>query len=960
MASVNDAENFDESLGCLCSSALDDLAAQLRLVDIESEERSVIQASARESLLAALHEKLGRLLVLELNAARVTGRLNGADTFARWKQFLEISSSLSYWEDLATHYPTLLPRVRCIVRNRCRAALEFARHYGASKARLPSLCGHPLGQLTGVKFGAGDTHRQGRSVVIAHFSDSTLVYKPRSLGIDVALREFVAALDAQHERPLTIKVPRVLECGDHGWAEFVSHRYALDDAALRRFYRGIGHWLSIMRLLGGSDLHAENLIACDDAPVVVDCETLFTPRMPPHRSGYGDGFDHASRLITGSVLSVGLLPGRGLALGWRGVDSSALGLLQGEQPMLPQPTIIGMGTDEARVGSELIAVPMALNHPSPHPALARYWPDVLDGFDELTATLSRMDGAGVLRPALERFAECEVRYVPRATESYSEVARMLWHPVSLHQHEPSIERARQLLEKMARNVSSAPAQPEIIQAEIEDLLEGDVPYFSATVRHGVLSGPRGTTWLSPSNLIDTTLEDWRAADFAMERNVILASLVSAYINDGWTPDEASLKSAHVRTDRLDARRREQAAGIARGMVSNAIRGSDGSVSWIAPTLDQTGWSVQPIGSDMYAGVSGVALFCAAYLREARAGRADAVDGLERLLSGCLYTLALAEKRTAETLNNPSYKVRLPPPGGYIGLGSQIWAYLTLADWGMDGGEGLSRAGGLADRLMASAVASEVTDLLIGGAGAIPPLLMLHRATRDTRYLNSACEIGDHLLTRATTRDGTTFWAGEQTPNGLGGFAHGATGIGWALTKLAIAAGRDDYRAAADAAFAFEQTLFREPERSWVDLRVEDGTTCGVAWCHGATGIGLAHADLDPTLSKHETREIVRHAAAWSWSNGLGWNHTACHGDLGTWEIVDTAIHHGVGPAALDRDRLLGTVLSSLEDFKPTSGFARAAFVPGLLPGLGGVGYQLLRAHPDCDLPSILTMGGQPP
>ena len=39
--------------------------------------------------------------------------------------------------------------------------------------------------------------------------------------------------------------------------------------------------LSLMRLLSGSDLHAENLIAHGPHPVVVDCETLFTPKPQP-------------------------------------------------------------------------------------------------------------------------------------------------------------------------------------------------------------------------------------------------------------------------------------------------------------------------------------------------------------------------------------------------------------------------------------------------------------------------------------------------------------------------------------------------------------------------------------------------------------------------------------------------------------------------------------------------------
>ena len=91
---------------------------------------------------------------------------------------------------------------------------------------------------------------------------------------------------------------------------------------------------------------------------------------------------------------------------------------------------------------------------------------------------------------------------------------------------------------------------------------------------------------------------------------------------------------------------------------------------------------------------------------------------------------------------------------------------------------------------------------------------------------------------------------------------------------------------------------------------------------------------------------------------MGWNHTLCHGDLGSWELLDLAVAAGVGPAGLDRPTLDARVVGSLETHGPISGLARDAFAPGLLPGLGGVAYQLLRMGPDSDLPSLLTLGGE--
>ena len=195
-----------------------------------------------------------------------------------------------------------------------------------------------------------------------------------------------------------------------------------------------------------------------------------------------------------------------------------------------------------------------------------------------------------------------------------------------------------------------------------------------------------------------------------------------------------------------------------------------------------------------------------------------------------------------------------------------------------------------------------------------------------------------------------------SPEGMGGFAHGVTGIGWALTRLARATGSERHEQLAQEAFAFEDALFDEQEQNWLDLRLLENARTAAAWCHGAVGIGLAHLNLDPTLTHASTREFVQRAAAATWRLGMGWNHSACHGDLGAWELLDHAITAGEAPKELSASHLLDIILTSLEQHGPSVGMGRNAFMPGLLPGLGGVAYQLMRAHPEHDLPSILTPG----
>lgn len=953
----SDADTFDQSLGCLISPALDELATQLgSIVALHAREGDVVLGATRESLFSVLHSKLSRVLLLELNAARVTGRLTGEDPKKRWEEFLEVSSHRVFWDGLADHYPSLLPRIDAIARHRAAASLRFARRWASDRQRLSSLCGGEPGELQELNFGAGDSHRSGQTVAILRCDAGRIVYKPRSLAVDIALRRFIVELAEDHTDPLVIRVPEAVGFDEHGWVEFIAHRYASGADELRHFYRGIGHWLAIMRLLGGRDLHAENVIAHARSPVVVDCETLFTPRIPPSPSDFGQAMDRASELVGGTVLNIGLLPTRGVGLGWRGVDSSAVGMLPGEQPKLLQPGIVKAGSDEARIGHTLVETDMSQNHPSAQPALAQYWPDVLEGFSGMTDTLRRLDAAGVLRTRLEAFAQCRIRAVPRATEVYAEVGRMLWHPISLHEQEPARQRGFDLLQKMAANISLAPSDPAVINAEIDDLMEGDIPMFSTQVNDGRLEGPRSTYWLPRCNLIDSVLLHWRAANFEMERNVIRASLVSAYVNDGWMPDEDSLWPASPRKGDVDTRRRRQAAKIVRGIVANAIVGDDGSTQWIAPVLSENGWSVQTLQPDLYNGLSGIALLAGAYLCETRAGRADPVEGLEEVLARALRTLHLYEAKHKKW-RREGLKIRPPKPGGYIGVASQIWTYLVLAHWGLDGGDGLERACTLADGVPEAAAPDEVCDLLSGTAGAIVPLLVLARTTGEDHYRRMASQLGDRLCEQAQRKGDAAFWRHPRWPEGMGGFAHGVTGIGWALAKLARETGATQHQHTAQAAFAFEDGLFDEEEQNFLDLRMLEGAKTAAGWCHGSVGIGLARLDLDRSLKNPSTRQVLNRTAAATWRLGLGWNHSACHGDFGAWELLECAIARGEGPKDVTPLQLQELLLTSLEIHGPCCGITRDAFAPGLVPGLGGIAYQLLRMHPDHELPSILTRGG---
>ncbi len=652
---------FDRCFAGLIEPALGELAARLdELAVLGPAERAAVLSGVSGSLVDTLRRKVSRLLAVELDLAGAGGTLTTGTAEARWTEFLDRASQPSFWNSLAVHYPTLPTRLRTVVSRRCAAGLELARRFCADRAEVGELAGAAGGGLVAVEFGQGDSHRCGRSVARLGLdaADGTgqVMYKPRSLAVDAALRRFLDLVfdDGDPDGSATsgrsadrIRVPRVLVRDGYGWSEFVAHRHCELPAELRTYYTGIGHWLALTRLFGATDLHAENLIAVGASPVVVDCETLFTPWVRLAGAGMGDATDRALERIYSTVLLSGLLPGRGSELGWRGVDISAAGALPGQQPAVPMPYLAEAGTDRARVVLRPVPIATAANLPSPEPMLDRYWPDIIAGFEAVTTRLTDLDQAGELAPALAGFAGVEVRGILRATETYAELGRMLWHPVSLHDEPAAAARAAELLAAQGRSRPSAPSDPGVVAAEVAELLCDDIPIFTTSTSDGLLAGPDGTRWGAPHDLVEAALASWRAADLATERELIRTSQISAYSDEGWRPDGTRLVVPRSREPAPAGRSGQLAASVLATLRDTAVRGGDGTATWIAPVFNATGWSVQPLSLDAYSGLAGVALLLAGYQRESATGAAPPLDGLDDLLAGTLRSMRTAFDRTLE-------------------------------------------------------------------------------------------------------------------------------------------------------------------------------------------------------------------------------------------------------------------------------------------------------------------------
>lgn len=904
-------------------------------LDLRPDERALLHEQGDAALREHAQLKLNRVLLLELHAAARGGDIGPLDSAGALDEFMALATSEGFQQHLQRRYPVLLPRLSRMLEGQCAAVVELAARIGSDRALLAALLDRPAGALRAVSLGRGDLHGGGRTVARLQFDGGTLMYKPRSLRIDATLDGLLAAVFG--EGADRVRVPRVVDRGSHGWAAFAAHRYCSGDEELRAYYRGLGHWLAILRLVGGTDIHLENLIAVGPVPVVVDAESVFSRVIDVEPSGLGDAYDTAVKLMRNSVLRTGIVPFRTTGLGMEGVDLSAAGALPGEQPRVKVPVIIEDGTAPARLGLVEAEVAIAQNHPSPQPDVSLYWDHISEGFVDASGRLRALDAKGELMPLLAGFEGCQVRDVRRPTMAYAELGRMLWHPASLHNESQAVERAVDLLVRNAAVSPAAPSDLDTVRGEVDDLRYGDIPIFAS-----LLDAPR----------IHSIVANWRAMRIDLEDVTIRSTLVATDLNQhALARAEArsgySYAARQPHADALDARRRTLAARAVENLLRLAVHGEDGSMTWITPEVTRSGWTVQPVQPDLYFGLGGIAFALAAYRREAEQGRADPVAGLEPAIEGAIAVFqTMCERHPAEI------------DGGFVGTGSQIWTLLALHDL-LQRPALLALAEHCAEAAERRGFQGPVKfELIDGVSGMILPLLALAEATGSPRWLDLAAAAGRRMQDAAIVDADGARWPTPQFREPIGGFGHGAMGMGWALARLArsqagSAAERAAWRQLAEKAFAFQAALFEPHTGHWRDIHLQDGQKNFPTWCHGSVGIGLAAADLyartgDPAQLRDMRRAVADARGKW------GFSHTLCHGDVSTRELLVLAAALDPEGCPYARDDAAIEIVSSIEEHQGmVGGLTRAAFTPGLMIGLAGAIYGFLRMHPACVLPSPL-------
>lgn len=817
-----------------------------------------------------------------------------------------------------------------------------------------------LGQVVAVQTDLSDHHNNGRSVMAIKFASGLkLIYKPKNLSLEQAYFKLLAWLNHQ-SIPLSFKLLKVINRSTYGWAEFVETSPCKNQEEARLYYQRAGVLLCLVYVLEATDIHQENIIACGEHPVLIDLETLMHPRVQE-----AENWEHSKKTqyqpywqFENSVLRTGLLPQWQFGLGSQSYDLSGLGGVSQQNTSFQVPKWLNINTDRMVLISEDAMTQLKANVPclnginlSP----THYLEEIVDGFRQMYKFLMEHKKE-ILSPnsPLTALAKQSVRFVFRSTKIYSSILKKTLNPKFM---QDGATRSIQLdiLSRAMLGSDSKPLYWSLLSLEKQALEQLDIPLITVRSDSDDLTiSPNQTVhryFTEPSfNCVISRLNQLNEPDLEKQIFFIRGSFHSR-MADKVHSCSLSEKST-VSFDTVTLLNREiivqQAIAIATDLQQRAICSADGSVTWIGPQyiLEAQCLQLQPIGSDLYDGSCGLALFLSA-LEKVASG-----IGFRDLALGALHSLR-------QDLQQPSsaYISKAMGIGGATGYGSIIYSLVRISQF-LEEPVLLENAKQVASLITPDCIAADKKfDIISGTAGAILGLLALHNSSANQEVLEQAINCGYHLVdNRLASNSKHRAWA---TLNGklLTGFSHGAAGIAYALLRLYEITGKPLFLEAAHEAISYERSVFSPEVGNWADFsspQPEKGFTCKCSWCHGAPGIGLARVAKLDILDTDEIRQDIGVAITTTKQYKQSNMDHLCCGNLGRIEFLFTAARKMFQPQLLEiAITQAAQVVKRAEQQGNFSYNPFLGYTPGFFQGASGIGYELLRlAYPDI-LPSVL-------
>lgn len=805
-----------------------------------------------------------------VTSAMIEAGLDWRDPHTAW----DVARDPEFSSSVSQAQPTIKERIERLADVFISAARDLSSRLGDSV--IPT-----FGILTHVRL-LGDVHIRG-AVALLYFDDAPkLIYKPRSLAVDILFAEVLEYLKSKVETVAIPRHPWSLDRGDFGFQEFVQYSSASHGEERIKFYEQFGVLIGLAYALNFSDLHCENVLATADGPVVLDAECIlnFGPNMELNSSSVSDLLFNTHP----SVFDSELLPD------WRETfqtagpkDVSALGNYNHSDRL---PTVRSVEIDAGspryvyRTTTELCSFP---NQPAEEAGIfpaAHYREDIVRGFETIYDVLCRPEVQAQIILLTNNATGARTRLVLADTAKY----------------EVHLQSARPLTD--VPNANLTPLQMFLWRGEQESLKYGVVPLYERLLCDGSLILENGDSFETSETLVESLsarLAGLTASDKEAQKIALNHSLDLGFYNpsNGLPP---ALALPHI--DNLASR-----IDTLVSWTTECILGEE-SHPWVISSdeLKPNFFTLRAAPPGLYSGVAGISFALGIAGLEHEGAR----SANERIQTSFRDSMTSYGSLLSESSSNANTSLTgIGYLGPLLGIASlaKLSGDIETTQWVSEFGRRLT------DYYSPS---STTADFIDGLSGTTIGFFRLYELTREKAFLaladRSVARLVDFLPNLISTNSANV------------GLAHGLSGISLAFQAASVRGRGSVYTETAQLCLNLEDELITSQQA--------DKRGASWSWCWGATG--QLTARLGSNYQSNRLEEL-RSSVLGSSSSLRG----ICHGSVGVALLLRSADY--ISSFGIDDAKHMDSAVQQMLG-ELTSRAAAPSFAPdpGLYTGSAGL------------------------
>ncbi|MBT2289869.1 type 2 lantipeptide synthetase LanM [Paenibacillus albidus] len=859
-----------------------------------------------------------------------------------YNEYNDLLKDPLYINNVLKKYPVLYELVTSMTNNFLQYTVSIINHYEADHEQIKDAFSQHFGSLKSITIDIGDAHCQGKSVALITSESGQIIYKPRSLKVDIFYKEIIGHFNDAHKTSL--KVAQSLDRELYGWQEFIEELPCGNIDELSCYYYELGMHLGFIYMFGGSDFHYENIIAHGAKPFLIDLETLFQGifdftgdeeksielqvsdfiRKTVYKSTFfanTTSFEERSSLLIGGTANI-------------------------ENQEIETEIVENIGTDKISMKKASLKMKRGKNLPIYNGKIYEifaYEKKFIKGFKKVYEAV-RID-AKFWIDLVNEYPNFRIRMIVRPTYVYAQFLKSLLNPVYLS----DVKERERVLSFFSDSYAAFKKFKKITPYEINDLFYGDVPYFytlydsssiysSAAQQVGndlLISSPKREAINRIRSLTEKDMY-YQTGLINMSLSATLANLdIDIEYNNGRIPHGIVEQTSWIEAET--------------SKLINECIPLNNHAQWLSLSLSLDGKMVSgPVSFGLYDGLSGIGIYLAAYHKQFR--------------QASLHTLIDKITTAAEyMLEKSMYKNDL---SAYYGVSSYIYYVEQLrTNQLIDEESAKLHYRVFSQKVINEAKAFKKLDFIGGLAGTLKLLTNLYKATGMKVIEEAAHTVYASIRKKIQLDTIGYYWPSDIVDNRiLAGFSHGITGICYALSEYFNTwQNVHELPGLIESALRYEDTLFDNNMGGWRDNRVTGKHISSPLWCHGSAGILLGRAKIKQNTDNGIKVSYLDEALKETLENGNNHNqgNSLCHGTMGNLDILLEVLKTPFGYVHTD---LISTVINRwIVNFKAEAsseewhnGIAHDSSSIGLMLGKTGQMYTMLRLQ-DAELPSVLLL-----